>query len=121
MCSGGQQSYSVVQTSAQQIEMQSVTLGENSNAGGKADFLTRQAETEQDAVVDNRQGSERASPGASIVVGHREDVAVLHAFFPSLSSSSAELSVKKSSQKDQTIAGSDEKLFCPWVPMSMSV
>lgn len=54
--------------------------------------LTRQAETEQDAVVDDRQWSERASlgnlrgkfpraPGAPIWGKNREDVAVLHGLF----------------------------------------
>lgn len=54
--------------------------------------LTRQAETEQDTVVDDRQWSERASlgnlrrmlpwaPGAPIWGKNREDVAVLHGLF----------------------------------------
>lgn len=54
--------------------------------------LTREAETEQDTVVDNRQWSERASlgnfrgmlpqaPGALIWGKNREDVAVLHGLF----------------------------------------
>lgn len=54
--------------------------------------LTRQAEAEQDAVVDDRQWSERAplgelrgmllwAPTAVIWGKNREDVAVLHGLF----------------------------------------
>lgn len=135
-----EQQDTVLKTSARQIKMQSVTLAKQwckiqymhrEWLGTSHATPTRQAKTEQKTVIDDSQRSEGASPsnlkgilsqapGAPIRWKNWEDVAGLHGL-SFLSSSSAELSVKKSGQVNQTIAGLKGRVVCPWVPINMSM